>query len=69
MSDNIPTPASKRKAPFVLKYNQAEAEEAWHIHKALMQAQRAAPVLQDDPRFVAIRDEAYQRFHAAFARG
>lgn len=57
------------KVPFVLKWNQAEAEAAWIEHKALLQAQVAAPTLAKNPQFIMLKQDAYERFHSAFKRG
>lgn len=43
-----------------------QADEAFNRYSALKRAWRDCPSLEADPRFVALRDEAYAKFEAAF---
>lgn len=42
------------------------AQEAFAAYAALQKAWAAHPPLENDPRFVAMRDEAYAAFRQAF---
>jgi len=42
------------------------ADVAWVEYSALMRAVRDAPSLRDDPRWEAMKSEAYERFVVVF---
>ena len=44
----------------------ASAQDAFAAYSALQKAWAAHPQLENDPRFVAMRDEAYAAFRGAF---
>lgn len=45
---------------------EATANAAFMRYSALQKAWASCPSLEDDPRFVAMRDEAHRRFQEAF---
>lgn len=46
----------------------SEADAAYDAHKALLLAEKAAPMLRELPSFTMAKQDAYERFMRAFAR-
>jgi len=50
-----------------IKFNERQAHDACKVHFALLKAERDDPELRDNPQWTVIRQDAYERFCAAFA--
>lgn len=44
------------------------ADAAFAAHKALLEAERAAPALRGQPSFTMAKQDAYERFVATFVK-
>jgi hypothetical protein len=54
--------------PPVIHCRADAADEAYKAHAALLKAERDAPLLRTLPSFTMAKQDAYERFHRAFAR-
>lgn len=54
------------KAVPLIKCNAARAEQAWEVHKALVEAEMRNPALRDNPVWKLHRMDAYELFVNAF---
>ena len=45
-----------------------KADQAFTAHAAMLKAQAADPSLRDNPFWVMLRNDAYERFHIEFIK-
>lgn len=46
--------------------NSTRAEQAYDVHAALLRMERIQPNLRDNPFWIMLKQDAYERFHIAF---
>lgn len=44
----------------------ARAAQAYDVHAALLRMERIKPDLRDNPFWIMLKQDAYERFHVAF---
>lgn len=59
-------PLDSRQVP-TIEFNERQAHDACKVHFALLKAERDDPELRDNPQWTVTRQDAYERFCAAFA--
>ena len=52
----------------MIQWDQAAAEDAYFVHRSLVEFERANPQLKDSPSWQLVRADAFERFFNAFER-
>ena len=66
-SNRADRPAQSDSVP-VIRWDQAAAEDAFFVHRALVEFEQANPQVKDSPSWMIVRTDAFERFFNAFER-